>query len=268
MKINIKMFCKSFLLAFLVFGIISAIIITSLYIDSNAINPNNEETTILLGVTNGDKIISLCLVNCKPQNESISFLPIPDNVWLDNGSVLQNQYNKNNISDMKSSLENIVGVKINRYIIFSVDNLSEINSKMGHFAMTPLYPFEHNGEMKAGTLNMNAELVKSMFTYSDYDLSEVSMSNIGVSYLKTFLDIYTKPTYIDKLSEVLSEKSFLRGTNTNITSDEMKEYCELLSKYGSMKQNQLELSGKYDTQPHSSKYFIPDNSAKNKNIFK
>ena len=63
MKFNKKIFYKTFLLAFLTFGVLSAIILTSLYIDANAIDPLNEETTVLLGITNNDKVLSLCVVN-------------------------------------------------------------------------------------------------------------------------------------------------------------------------------------------------------------
>ena len=268
MKFNKKLFYKTFLLAFLTFGILSAIIITSLYVDANAVDPLNEETTILLGITDNDKVLSLCIMNFDPQNNTISFLPIPDNVWIDNSVVLQNQYHKRNISDLESSIEKLIGTKINRYMLFSTDNLSKLNNQMGQFSIIAQYQFEHNGETKAGTLNMDGELVKSMFSYSGYDMTKVSISNIGFAYLKTFLATYAKPSHIQKLSEELSNRSFLRSTHTNLDKKEVKAYCELLSQLSLVSQKTIQLPGKYDTQPYSSTYFIPENPQSNKNIFK
>jgi hypothetical protein len=119
-----------------------------------------------------------------------------------------------------------------------------------------------------GTLNLNGELLKSMFLYSGYDVTKVSISNIGFSYLTSFLNTYAKPYHIEKLSNILTTKSFLRDIHTDLKKKEIKLYCELLSQFSSMAQRTLELSGKYDTQPYSSTYFIPDNPNLNKNIFK
>ena len=268
MKIKRKLFCKSFLLAFLVLSVLSAIIITSLYLNKNAIDPLNKESIILVGITDNNEVLSLCIIKFNPQNRTVTYLPIPDNVWTENGTVLQSQYNNRNISYLKSSIEELISTKINRYIIFSVDNLSEINSQMGYFTMNAQYSFEHKGELKAGTLHMDGELVSSMFLYSKYDMTKVSMSNIGFAYLKSFLATYGRPTYIEKLSDTISKRSFLRNTHTNISKKEMKAYCELLSQYTQMTVKTVELSGKYDTQPYSNIYFFPDTTEVNKNLLK
>ena len=268
MKIKRKLFCKSFLLAFLVLSVLSAIIITSLYLNKNAIDPLHKESTILVGITDDNRVLSLCIIKFNPQNKTVTYLPIPDNVWTENGTVLQNQYNDRNISYLKSSIEELISTKINRYIMFSVDNLSEINNQMGYFTMNAQYSFEHKGELKAGTLHMDGELVSSMFLYSKYDMTKVSMSNIGFAYLKSFLATYGRPTYIEKLSDIISKRSFLRNTHTNISKKEMKAYCELLSQYTQMTVKTVELSGKYDTQPYSNIYFFPDTTEVNKNLLK
>ena len=268
MKFNKKIFYKTFLLAFLTFGVLSAIILTSLYVDANTIDPLNEETTVLLGITNNDKVLSLCVVNFDVQNNTVSFLPIPDNVWVDNSAVLQNQYTKRNTSNLISSLEKLIGTKINRYMLFSIDSLIKLNDQMGQFSMIAPYQFEHNGEMKSGTLNMNGELLKSMFAYSGYDMTQASISNIGFTYLKTFLATFAKPTHLPKLTEQLSNKSFLKSTHTNFDKKEIKMYSDLISNISLMSQKTVQLSGKFDIQPYSSSYFIPDNPQPNKNIFK
>ena len=268
MKFNKKLYFKTFLLAFLILGLLSSIIITSLYLDANSVDPISQESTVLLGITNNNKLLSLCVMNFDPINNSISYLPIPDNVWIDNGVVLQNQYNKRNISDLESSIEQLIGTKINRYVLFSIDDILKLNNKMGQFSMTAQYPFEHNGQIKAGTLYMDGELTKSMFAYSGYDMAKVSISNIGFAYLKTFLSTFAKPSQIQELTDTISSNSFLRGAHTNLNKKEMKAYCELLSKYSLFSQRIIEINGKYDTQPYSSTYFIPDNPKSDKNIFK
>ena len=268
MKINFKLFSKTFLLAFLAFAVISGIIITSLYLDADAVDPLNKESNVLIGLTNDDSLLSLCILNFDPQNNSIKFLPIPDNVWIENGIVLQSLYKKHSISNLKISIETLIGAKINRYMILSMDDIVDLNNDMGQFSMTSPYPFEHNGEPKSGTLNINGEILRSMFTYSGYDMTQVSISNIGYSYLKTFIDIYTKPTHIGRLTETISDKSFINTIHTNIKRKEMEAYCNLLTNYSLMAPKKIEISGKYDTQPYSSTYFIPDNPKPEQNIFK
>ena len=232
MKIKWKLFSKSFLLAFLTFAVLSTIIITSLYLDANAVDPLNKESTVLIGLTEKDKVLSLCIINFDPQNDTIKFLPIPDNVWISNGTVLQNQYDKRKIADFRESLEKLIGAKIDRYIMLTTENIVDINSHMGQ------------------------------------DISDVSLSNIGFAYLKTFLDSYAKAPHIEKLADILSTKSFLKSTHTNLSKKEMKAYCELLSQYILMTRKTIDISGKYDTQPYSNTYFIPDNPQPDKNIFK
>ena len=268
MKFNKKIFYKTFLLAFLTFGVLSTIILTSLYVDANAVDPLNEETTVLLGVTDKDTVLSLCVVNFDVQNNTVSFLPIPDNVWVENSVVLQSQYNGRNASDLIISLEKLIGTRINRYMLFPIDTLSKLNNQMGQFSMIAQYQFEHEGEMKSGTLNMDGELLKSMFSYSNYDMTQVKISNIGFAYLKTFLATYAKPIHLQKLSDELSNKAFLRSTLTNFDKKEIKIYCELISNISLMSQSHIQLAGEYDIQPYSSSYFIPDNPQPNKNIFK
>ena len=224
MKIKWKFFYKSFLLAFLTFAIISSIIITNLYLDANAVDPLHKESTVLLGITENDKLISLCVININPQNNSFSFLPIPENVWIENGQVLQNQYNKKDISEFNTSIRNLIGTKINRYIFITTNDLNEIFSNMGE-------------------------------------------SPIKLTY-KAFFDKYTKTPYIDNLTDILYNRAFLKSAHTDIKRKEMKSYCQLLTQYAKMNKITLELKGKYDSQPHSSTYFIPDNPHADKNIFK
>ena len=266
MKIKFNLFSKSFLLSFLTFGLIAAVIITSLYLDANAIDPKNEETNILLGITDENGILSICVINFNPSSNAISFLSVPDNVWMENGTVLQNLYKTYDISNFKNSLEALIGAKINRYLLLSVDSVAEINDKMGAFDYQVQYPFSYDNEIQTGFLHMNGDMTKSMFYY-DYDLSKVSVSKIAFTYFNTFLATYAKPSHIQKLSDYLSSQSFIAKSHTNLTKNEIKTYCEIFSQYGSFNHKTVELNGTYN-QASSSIYFIPDNTKSDKNIFK
>lgn len=267
MKIKFNLFSKSFLLSFITFGLIAAIIIANLYLDANAVNPKVEESNVLIGVTDNNKLLSMTIINFVPDTNSISFLPIPDNVWIKNGIILQDLYDNHNISPLKSSLEDIIGAKINRYILFSLDSLAELNNEMGTFTLNAQYPFEHKGSIKAGSLQLDGELTKAMFLYDGYDMTNVSFSNIGFSYLNTFLATFAKPTHIQALTNILTSKSFLRKTDTNINKNEIKDYCELVSLYSSFSHRTIEINGTYN-RTSSSTYFIPHNQQTDKNIFK
>ena len=266
MKIKFNLFSKSFLLSFLTFGLIAAIIITSLYLDANAIDPKNEETNMLVGITDENGILSICVLNFNPSSNSISFLPVPDNVWLENGIVLQNSYKTYDITNFKYSLEALIGTKINRYLLLSVDSVAEINDKMGAFDYQVQYPFAHDNEIQTGFLHIYGDMTKSMFSYN-YDFSKVSVSKIAFTYLNTFLATYAKPSHIQKLSDLLSSQSFISKTHTNLSKNEIKTYCEIFSQYSSFNNKTIELNGTYN-QASSSIYFIPENTKSDKNIFK
>lgn len=267
MKFKFNLFCKAFLLSFIAFGLIAAIIIANLYLDANAVNPKVAESNVLIGITDNNNLLSLVIVNFAPETKSIAFLPIPDNVWIKNGIILQDLYDKHNISSLKSSLEDISGARINRYLLFSVDSLAELINEMGTFTLNAQYPFEHKGSIKAGSLQLDGELTKAMFLYDGYDMTNVSFSNIGFSYLNTFLATFAKPTHIQALTNILTSKSFLRKIHTDISKNEMNDYCELLSLYNSFSQRTIEINGTYN-RTSSSTYFIPHNQQTDKNIFK
>ena len=267
MKIKINLFNKSFLLSLLAFSVIAAIIITSLYLDKNSIDPQNKESNVLIGVTEKDKIISLCVINFNPKGNAINFLPIPDNVWIDSGIVLQDLYNKNNISQLEKSIEELIGTKINRYLLLNIDTVAKINNQMGIFDYPVQFPFEYNNQTKSGYIQINGELVKAMFTYKGYDLLSVSLSSIGLSYLNTFISTYTKPQHIQRLMQIMSSNDIINDSHTNLDKKEITSYVEFLSKYDQLTQNTIELLGTYN-QASSSTYFIPENTKSDKNIFK
>ncbi len=267
MKIKINLFNKSFLLSLLAFGLLAAIIITSLYLDTNAIDPQNKESNLLIGVTENDTILSLCVLNLNPKENTINFLPIPDNVWIDSGEILQGLYKKSNISSLKKTIEGLIGAKINRYLLLNIDTVSEINNQMGMFDYQVQFPFVHNNETKSGYLQINGDLVKTMFTYKGYDFRNVSLSKIGLSYLNTFIATYTKPEHIQKLTQIMSSNDFIKASHTNLDKKEITSYFEFLSKYSQFIKNTIELLGTYN-QAASSTYFIPENTKSDKNIFK
>ena len=267
MRIKNNLFSKSFLFSFVAFALLATVIITSLYLDETAVDPKNKESNILIGLSEDNNILSLCVVHLDPKSNSIDFLPIPDNVWIENGVVLQKLYEKRNINNLENAIESIIGAKIDRYLVFTVDTIAELNNEMGVFDYQVQYPFVYKNETKAGYLHIDGNLTKAMFRYQGYDFLNASLSKIGYSYMNTFLSIYTKHNHIQKLTDIISSNSFLKKAHTNLKKNEMKEYCNILSQYSTLSQRTLELSGTYN-QASSSTYFIPDNPKSEKNIFK
>jgi anionic cell wall polymer biosynthesis LytR-Cps2A-Psr (LCP) family protein len=121
----------------------------------------------------------LTYLHCDPQNSSITFLPIPDNTMLQDGQILQSMYSIGRPSELISNLENMTGAIVNRYLFFTVESLAELVDAVGTFDYLIRYPFSYNSRENSGNVKMTAELTKAMFTYKDYDMSKVSLSNIG-----------------------------------------------------------------------------------------
>lgn len=267
MKFHSKVFYKSFFISMAVFAIIATIIVASFYSEAIAIEPTQRESNVLMGISHGGKIISLLVLNCNPKSNTIAFLPIPDNTLLSDGDVLQNQYSPTRIKNMVNSVEELIGARINRYIIFSTDALAAITNSVGKFDYLIPYKFIYNNYEHSGPSYMDGELSKAMFTYTGYDMTKVSISEIGNSYLHSFLSKHATPNGSLKLAEAINSKDVRKLMQTNISQDEMDEYCKFLSNYSSLTHKPVELDG--NTHLTSSKlYFTPTTFKSDKNIFK
>lgn len=267
MKLKLKLFFKSFLLSFVVFALLSGIIIGSMYMDLNSVEPSAKESTVLMGLTHQDKVICLTVVNMNPEKKSITFLPMPDNTLLDNNDLLQDLYNSNKTDSIVNAIERLIGTKINRHIFFSADAVSTLVNNVGTFKFLIPSPFKYNGSIHGGTCNMNGELAKAMFTYTDYDKKEFSYSEMGKSFLINFLSEQVNSKNASKITNTLADRSFTSSMITNISASEMNEYINYLCDYSSLSHKFVELKGTYQTTSKS-KYFMPNEISSNKNIFK
>lgn len=267
MKIQSKVFYKSFFISLLIFTLVAGIIISSLYMDSVAVEPAKRESNIMLGLSHNGKLISLLVLNCNPQNNSISFLPIPDNTILENGEILQEQYSTIRINKLRDSVEGLIGTKINRFIIFSTDALSGITNEVGKFEYLIPYKFVYDNHEHSGPSYMNGELTLAMFTYSGYDMTKTSMSDMASSYLYSFLLKHANPTEATKISDAINSSDIKKMIKTNMSNDEVIQYCDFLANYSTLMQRNISIEG--TTHLTSSKlYFTPNNYNTDKNIFK
>lgn len=271
MKIRFNLFLKSFLLSFVAFALVACIIIASLYITAVSIEPEEDETTVLLGIYGQGKILSLTVINFDPSTSTVSFLPIPDNTLLRSNVLLQTTYPNQEISVAINGIEGIIGTRINRYLMLSVDALAHIVNELGEFSC--LIPhnlkFNYNGIHYSGPeLNMNGDLAGAMFTYGGYDMKKVSISEIGLSFLYSFLSKFANSAYTYEMGELLTSKQTLKLIDTDLSDKEMLAYCSLLSRYSSYDTKELKLSGTVHDEASSSVYFSPDTYNSDKNIFK
>ena len=266
MKIKSNLFFKSFLISFIVLGLVAAIVITNLYVTKVAVDPENRESNILIGLTNNGKIISLTLLHCDPQDKSVTFLAIPDNTMLSNGNVIQNLYQPGDPELMIDYIESISGADVNRYIIFSMDAVVSLVNNIGEFEYLIRFPFVYNGTEYSRTTPMTGELSRAMFTYKQYDMTNVSLSKIGETFLANFILNNSNMGTMDTIYSLL--KSMARiDMKTNLSDKEMREYCNFFANFSSMKQNSVYIDGE-TVATSSSLYFIPTNDKLTQNIFK
>lgn len=269
MKIKFNLFLKSFLLSFAAFALVACIILASLYINAVSIEPEKEETTVLLGIADKEKLLSLTVINFDPSSTKISFLPIPDNTLLESNTLLQATYPTASVDTALESIELIIGAEIDRYAILSVDALAYAVNEMGGFEYLIPNKFVYNGKLYSGPeRNMNGDLARAMFTYKGYDMKKVSISDMGLSFLYSFLSKFANSSYTYKMGEVLTSDTMLRLIDTDLSDKELLAYCSLLSRYSSYSINEIKLMGTYHDEASSSIYFTPNNYNSDKNIFK
>lgn len=267
MKITSKVFFRSFLLSFAIFAIVAGIIIASLYTDKISIDPTKEESNVLVGISHNGDIISVAVLSCDPKNNIITFLTIPDNTILSDGSVLQEHYVGSTQPGFKTHIEKMIGAKIDRYLILSVEAISQITNEIGRFEYLIPYKFTYNDIEHSGQSYMNGELAFAMFTYNGYDKTKVSLANIGDSYLRSFLTKHGNPATADKIAASISNNALKKEINTNISSDELVKYCDFIARYSTMLHSTVTLEGEYHTT-NENIYFYPSNLNSDHNIFK
>ena len=263
-----KIFLKSFILSALIFSIFSAVIIYAAYSTAISVDPQNEESNILLAVVDDkqNNLLSLAVVNVDPINNAISFVSVPDNTVIEENFLLQSIYKTEGISQLEKRTEELLGVKIARYLIFSTDKIKEITDAMGDFAHAISYPFEYDNKEYSGTELINGTLASEMFLYDSYDLTSVSLAEIGISFLQSFLSKYANEQSINKLVEVMIERDYCNSRFTDLSEKEMREYAKVLSNYPSMTHRNEHIKGEYNRTSARS-YFIPEKTKSDKNIF-
>lgn len=267
MKIRSKLFLKSFLLSLVIFVLLAGIIITSLYIDKTALVPTERESTLLLGLIDGDSVVSLMLICARPQSSTLTLLPIPD-YTLVNGKILQEQYTRGNADTILESLSGIVGRNIDRYMLISADALEASVNTIGAFTHFIQYQFDHSGKTYGGTYTqMNGELVRSMLTYDGYNKKTVSVSELCAGFFETFMTKHISESRLGRIQTILTDSIASGSTDTDLTESELAQYCELFSKYQTLTHTRLALSGKIDGVSAERNYFIPDTLSSEHDIF-
>lgn len=268
MKIRSRLFLKSFLLSLVVFVLLAGIIITSLYMDKTALLPTQRETTTLVGITDGDSLISLMLINAVPETSELTLLPIPDNTIV-MGKILQDQYSHGEPDTVLKYVSGMIGRSIDRYLIISSDALEDAVNTAGTFTYFIQYQFTHSGKAYGGRYTqMNGELVRSMLTYNGYDKKTVSTSELCADFFKSFMSTYANAARLEQICDILTDSISKGSTDTDFSDAELSEYLELLSKYSSFTCNELTLGGKLDTSSSERNYFIPETLDSSVDVFK
>ena len=267
MNKNLQMFFKSFVVSFLIFSLLSATIITAAYSSALSVDPQDKASTVMLAVTNTqNKIISISVIHIDPQGKEITFADIPDNTVLGEDTLLQSLYRKGDVSVLKKSVGDLLGIRISRYMIISSEKIKRIIDEMGDFEHALSYPFEYGGSNYAGTVLLNGALARQMFLYSGYDQTSVSYSEIGMSFLQGFLSKYANEESINELARAICENDFCKSSYTDLSEKEIEEYASVLSKYHLMTHKRVEIQGEYNFTS-ARVYFIPEQIKLNKNIF-
>jgi len=114
---------------------------------------------------------------------------------------------------------------------------------------------------------MDGELSRAMFTYDGYDMMNVSLATIGESFLQNFLSKHANNASIDKLIEAVTTTNTGLRSGTNLTDDEIVEYCSFFANFSTLNQRSVSIIGEIRTTS-SNKFFYPSEYKTDKNIFK
>ena len=266
MRIKSNLFFKSFILSLIGFALVGAVIVASLYMDKTALVPLSRETNVLIGITRDGEAISFTVINFNPSKQTVKLLHIPDNLLLDNGSILQHNYETEGIRSVLEKTEELIGARIDRHMIFSTEAISALTDTAGKFEYLIPYKFVYNGMEYSGNQPINGKLAGAMFNYSGYDMTKVSMSEMAGSFLASFLSKHGNASSIAKILSALTDGSLQKKIVTDLEDDELTDYCTLISSYLTLNKETVQLNGQYRNTTENI-YFYPNELISDHNIF-
>ena len=267
MKTGAKAFIRSFIISFIAFSVLAALILTVAFFATNSIDPTKSVTYLLIGALDeNEDVFSLSVLRVDPNESSVSFLAIPDNTLLQENTVLQSLYDQKNIIPLKKALEDLLCVRISRYVFFRSDKIGKMINIVGDFEYSINYPFLSGENELVGTVLMNGEMAKNMFSYHGYDMRTASLAEIGLSFMQGVLSKYAEPNNVERLLNAVLDDGFCSSQYTNLTEEELRQYAKALTNYPSMTHRSVSLEGVYN-ETSARRYFVPQSIRSDKNIF-
>ncbi|MCD6109320.1 LCP family protein [bacterium] len=228
--------------------------------------PEDIFTILILG-TNQNLTDTIVLAVVNPSKKTITLVSIPRDLYV-NGRKINEIYSAYGIRKFKQDITRISGVRIDKYIIISLESFKKVIDILGGIDLyvyknivDPYFPTAENGykeySIKKGSHHMNGNdalmYVRSRKTTNDFDRSKRQHQVIQAVRVKVkMLDLLSS---IDKAIEIY--KTIARDVKTNIDVFEALSYLKNYQNYAIESGNVISTSNfLYSTKNSRGQYIL------------
>lgn len=185
---------------------------------------NHRQNILVLGVdsngNNTDPFLStrsdtILIANIDPFNHSVNIISIPrdSKVYLANGKGVQKINHAHAIGGIdltKRTIEETLGIKIDRYIIVNAQGVRKLVDTIGGIPIyieKPLHYNDYAGKLhinlEKGTHKLNGEQVENYLRYRNDGLGDIGRTSRQQWFLKSLIETLQKPSVIPQIPEAL-----------------------------------------------------------------
>ena len=208
---------------------------------------NNRQNLLVLGVdsngTNTDKFKgtrsdTILLMNIDPSTHSINAISIPrdSKVYLADGNGVQKINHAHALGGVeltKKTIEETLGVKIDRYIVINTAAVRELVDIIGGvrvYVEKPLHYDDYSGKLhihlEKGYHKLNGEEAEGFLRFRHDGLGDIGRTARQQWFLKSLLDSIKNPMIIPQIPEAL--RVAMSHVKTDMTLYELSHFAALL----------------------------------------
>lgn len=205
----------------------------------------------------------LYVANISPIDESISVVSIPKSIKIniaDEEKPFKRAYTENKTDDVKVSLENEIGIKINNYICLDKEFIKKLFDIVGEVnSVLPCDIAFENHIYKSGENVFDADDFSNIFMYIKTQMSGNSAKKAELNLVKgAFSALCGKDLSYDKSTQLMS---LLKEAKTDIASYDFEEYIKILSYMKNQNVVSKEIKGIYEYK-EGEMFFLSDKTSK------
>lgn len=198
-----------------------------------------QEINALISGTNENLTDTMIYVNYNVETGKVAMMSIPRDTYITNeyciGHKLNSLYRGKNTEQFIEQIEELLGVKLDYYLIFDAKMVHEIVDAIGGVEVNVPIRMKYDDptqnlhiDLKPGTQVLNGKQAEQFVRYrkgndgSGYARGDIQRTEVQQQFIKNFISAVLSPKNITKIPDLINIA--LDNTDTNITAREALKY--------------------------------------------